>query len=109
MGVMWHARPRGSGTQGHVAEPRGPAHRLRGAFYILIYSYYIIRGIQPPVYREGIRPLRSSGVINPTILFFYFRVGLIHTTFIILVTWCDEERWIAIGGRRSGGCANHRI
>ena len=98
------------GTQGHVAEPRGPAQLLRGAFYILIYLYYIIvRGIQPLVYREGIRTLRSSGVINPTILLFYFRVGLIHTAFIMLVTWRDEERWIVIGGRRSGGRADHRI
>ena len=83
------------GTQGHVAEPRGPAQRLRGAYYIL-YSYitYSIMGIQPPVYREGIRPLRSSGVINPTILFFYFCVGLIHTAVKMQVTWSLEVRWI---------------
>ena len=67
-----------------MAAPRGFAQRLRGTFYILIYSYYIIiRGIQPPLYREGIRPLRSSGVINPAILFFDFRVGLIHTAFTV--------------------------
>ena len=29
--ATWHARPRGSGTQGHVAAPRGPAQCLRGA------------------------------------------------------------------------------
>ena len=33
-------------------------------------------GIQPPVYREDIQRLRSSGVINPTILFLIFGVGL---------------------------------
>ena len=77
-GPAWMRR----GMQGHVAAPRGPAQRLRGALYIL-YSYitYSIRGIQHPVYREGIRPLRSSGVIYPTILSFYFCVGLIHTDF----------------------------
>ena len=31
------------GTQGHVAEPRGPAQRLRGAYYIpIVYLYYIL-------------------------------------------------------------------
>ena len=28
------------GTVGHVAAPRGPAHRLRGAIYIYIFIYY---------------------------------------------------------------------
>ena len=35
-GPSWIRR----GTRGHVAAPRGPAQRLRGAFYI--YSIYII-------------------------------------------------------------------
>ena len=29
------------GTQGHVAEPRGPAQRLRGAVYIYIYLFIL--------------------------------------------------------------------
>ena len=69
--------------------------------YVAHYTYYIhilhidsIRGIQPPVYREGIRPFKSSGLINPTIFLFYFRVGLIHTS-ITQVTWRDEERRIS--------------
>ena len=101
MGATWHARPRGRATQARAAPTWHILH---------IYLYYIIiRGIQPPVYREGIRPLRSSGVINPTILFFYFRVGLIHMAFIMQVTWRDKERWIAIEGCRSGGHADHQI
>ena len=43
------------GAQGHVAEPRGPAQRLRGAFYI--YSLFIItisiKGLQPSLYGKG--------------------------------------------------------
>ena len=34
-GLAWMRR----GMQGHVAAPRGPAQRLRGALYIFIYSY----------------------------------------------------------------------
>ena len=53
------------------------------AFIYLCYIVYIYNGYsQPSVVRKGIQPIRSSGLINPTILFFYFRVGLIHTAFI---------------------------
>ena len=39
-------------------------------------------GIQPPVYREGIRPFNPSGLINPTDSTNVFRVGLkSHTVF----------------------------
>ena len=41
-GATWHARPRG--TQGHVAEPRGPAQRAYVVRFIyIIYFYYIYR------------------------------------------------------------------
>ena len=47
------------GTQGHVAEPRGPAQRLRGAFYI--YSIFIII-----IYIKWVFSLPYMGrVINP--------------------------------------------
>ena len=48
------------------------------AAFISIYFIYIlfIMGIQPSVYRKGIQPIRSSGVINPTFFFNLFRVRL---------------------------------
>ena len=60
------------------ADPRSAyvAHSL------YIYLHYIIRGIQPPVYQEGIQPLTPSGLINPTYSTNVFRVGLkSHTLF----------------------------
>ena len=33
------------GTQGHVAEPRGPAQRLHGAIHIYLFIYYSIKGV----------------------------------------------------------------
>ena len=50
-GPAWMRR----GTQGHVAAPRGPAQRLRGAIYLFIYIYYIviINGFQPSLYGKG--------------------------------------------------------
>ena len=43
------------GTQGHVAEPRGPAQRAYLAQYIsYIYLLYIIKmGLCPPLYGKG--------------------------------------------------------
>ena len=53
-----------------------------------IYITYSIRGFQPPVYREGIRPLIPSGFINPTDRTNFFRVGLSPTHFLLMqVTW----------------------
>ena len=87
MGATWHARPRGKATRARAA----PTWRI---VHIYLFILYIIRGIQPPVYQQGIQPIRSSGLINPTISFLLFRVGLIHTAFIMQVTWHDEERRI---------------
>ena len=67
-----------------MAEPRGPAQRLRGAFYIYIVYLYIIynRGFQLFIDRKGIQPLNPSGIINSTDLTNFFRVGLkSHTVF----------------------------
>ena len=107
-GPTWVRR----GTQGHVEEPRGPAQCLRGALYIL-YSYitYSIMGFHPSVDRKSIQPIRSLGLINPTISFLLFRVGLIHTAFTMQVTWRDEEQRIkrAINRRALIACAvDHR-
>ena len=44
-----------------------------------IYITFSIRGFWPPVYREGIRPLIPSGLINPTDRTNFFRVGQSHT------------------------------
>ena len=67
-----------------MAEPRGPAQRLRGMFYIYIVYLYIIynRGFQLSVARKGIQPLNPSGILNPTDRNNFFRVGLkSHTVF----------------------------
>ena len=86
--------------QGHVAEPRGPAQRLRGAYYIpIVYLYYILyiqRGFQPSVARKGIHPLGSSGIINPTVITNFFRVGLKSHTVVLKLqaTWSEERRRI---------------
>ena len=58
-GAMWHARPRGRATRARAA----PTWRI---IFIYLFILFIIRGIQPPVYREGIRPISPSGLINPT-------------------------------------------
>ena len=41
-------------------------------------------------------PYESSGLVNPTISFFFSSVGLNHTLLTVQVTWRDEER--RIGG-----------
>ena len=71
--ATWHSRPHGSATRPHAAY----------AFIYLCYIVYIFNGYsQPSVDRKGIRPIRSPGLINPTIPLLLFRVGLIHTAFI---------------------------
>ena len=45
------------GTQGHVAEPRGPAQRLRGALYIIIYIHTL--------YNKGYSAFRSPEGYSP--------------------------------------------
>ena len=68
------------GTLGHVTAPRGPMRRLRGFYVDILFIYIVyIMGIQPSVYRKGFQTLHSLGLINPTISFSLFRVGLIHT------------------------------
>ena len=103
MGATWHSGPRGSATRG----PRG----AYTALHIYLLLRYSKMGFQPSIVWKGIQPIRSSGVINPTIPFLLFRVGLIHTAFIMQVTWRDEERRIkrAINQRMSIACAvDHR-
>ena len=64
-----------------------------------IYITYNIRGFRPPVYREGIRPLIPSGLINPTDRTNFFRVGLSPTHFLLthpdaLIAWSGDHRII---------------
>ena len=68
------------GTHGHVAVPRG----AYAAYIFISFSYILyIMGIQPSVYRKGIQPIRSSGLINPTFFLNLFRVGLkSHTVYL---------------------------
>ena len=63
-----------------MAAPRGPTRRMHLFIYAISYIYNGYS--QPSVDQKGIQPIRSSGLINPTILFLLFRVGLIHTAFI---------------------------
>ena len=65
------------GTQGHVAEPRGPARRAYVAIHIYYYIHIYKCSLSFP-YWEGSYPYRSSGLINPHSI---FSVGLTHTLF----------------------------
>ena len=70
-GPAWMRR----GTHGHVAAPRGPAQRLRGAY---ILNYFIItiynkRVLQPRLDGEGINPLKCR-VLYTRHSPFYFSV-----------------------------------
>ena len=65
------------GTQGHAA----PTRRI----HILILSNIsYMMGIQPSVDRKGIQPISSSGLINPTVVFNIFRVGLKSHTVVLI-------------------------
>ena len=59
-GPAWMRR----GTQGHVAAPRGPAQRLRGAIYPYNYLFtlYIIKVLCPSLYGKG-HTLRNRRVL----------------------------------------------
>ena len=78
-GPAWMRR----GTQGHVATPRGPAQRLRGAISNFGYYLYILYSFEYNTYnplfigRQG-KHHYTSGLINPTKRFDLIRVGLIH-------------------------------
>ena len=96
------------GTQGHVAAPRGPAQRAHVARYILYYIMYtyINGSLSSPIW-GGSYPSRSSGLINPTILILFLRVGLIPTLYLPC-RWRGATRGVgsrgrSIDGRRSRG------
>ena len=77
-GPAWMRR----GTQGHVAAPRGPAQRLRGAIYIYIYLSYIIRFFVLP-YMGRVIPIRTVGSYKPDGFIIIFGVGLKpHITYL---------------------------
>ena len=68
------------GTQGHVAEPRGPAQRAYVALHIYYYIHIYKCSLSFPIW-EGSYPYRSSGLIKTTIPSLFFSVGLTHTLF----------------------------
>ena len=70
--ATWHSGPRGSATRAHAA----PTRRTH---IFIIYRVYIM-DIQPSVYRKGIQPSKSSQLINASIPFNFFRVGLKSNT-----------------------------
>ena len=86
------------GTQGHVAEPRGPAQRAYVAHFLYlyyIYLSYIIRFFSLP-YMGRVIPLEIVGSYKPDGFLNIFRVGLI----------LPECRWR--GMTRGVGSAAHR-
>ena len=74
-GPAWMRR----GTQDHVAAPRGPAQRLRGAYYIvfifIIYRKY--KEVFSLPYTGRVIPLETVGCYKPDGFLNIFRVGLI--------------------------------
>ena len=76
----------------------GPRGAYAACLYLYLYSLHIVKGIQPSVDRKGIQPIRSSGIINPTVLFNFFHVGLCPTQ-------CFNCR--PCGARLSVGSAEH--
>ena len=68
MDATWHSGPRGSATRAHAA----PTRRI----HIFIIYIVCIMDIQPSVYRKGIQPSKPSRLINASIPFNFFRVGL---------------------------------
>ena len=80
-----------------MAVPREPTRRLRVYIFINILHIIYSRGFQLSVDRKGIQSIRSPGVINPTVLLNFFRVGVSPTQLSSFqATWLTEER-------RSGG------
>ena len=70
-------------------------------------------GIQPSVFRKGIRPLKLLLLINAIGIFIFFRVGLSPThSFNVQVTWLTEKRRIGMMCDRDASIicsADHRI
>ena len=70
-------------------------------------------GIQPSVFRKGIRPLKSPLLINAIGVLIFFRVGLSPThSFNVQVTWLNEKRRIGMTCDRDASIicsADHRI
>ena len=74
-GPAWMRR----GTRGHVAAPRGPAQRPRGAFYLcidIIYSYRKYKGVFSLPYMGRVIPLQTVESYKPDSFINIFRVGL---------------------------------
>ena len=70
-GPMWMRR----GTQGHMAAPRGPAQRLRGALYILYNLFTIIyKVLQLSLYGKGYSSLINRRVLYTRRYCFFFSV-----------------------------------
>ena len=70
------------GTQGHVAAPRRPAQRLRGAIHIYIYLSYIIRFFVLSILGRVI-PIRTVECYKPDGFIIIFGVGLKpHLTYL---------------------------
>ena len=72
--ATWHSGPRGSATRAHVT----PTGRIIIFIIHIVHSFYKWVFSLPYIGRV-FEPYKPSGVINPTISFILFRVGLIHT------------------------------
>ena len=80
-GFIFRAGPRGCNVAlramwQHHASPRG-AYAAGDVCYLHIYFiYYIVHKVQPSVYRKGFQPSKPSRLINASIAFNFFCVGL---------------------------------
>ena len=104
------------GTQGHVAEPRGPMRVPawhRGDVYIYIFLLYIGYSTYKHSIEELANRLKPLHLIYPTPLLVFLRVGLCSLLlFCFHDVWRDMERWIVStinGARRCGGREVHPI
>ena len=110
-GPTWMRR----GTQGHVAEPRGPA-RVHAWHWGDVYTYIYLLYIGYSTYKHSIEELANRynlpHLINPINLLF-LHVGLWSLDFVWLQdAWRDVERRIEItrnDARRCGGREVHPI
>ena len=109
-GATWMRR----GNPGHVAAPRGPTRRLRGALYTYIYIVYRTY-IVMSAFRisEGYSTYICAGYYKPGAFLQLIPWGTNpHVLLTMLVTWTRTERRID-GARRYhasiGWTADHQI
>ena len=99
------------GMQGHVAAPRGPTRRLRGALCTYIYIVYLIYSkVSLPYIGRVFEPLRPLLLINPMIPSHFYRVGLCSPRLSLFqATWLTEKHWIRNAMKIARRCGGHEV